>query len=282
MVRKCSYQVHKITCQCNYGHLPLTTAKRDNSWSDIHVDMVGPLAIIVTNEETGKRTEEKIQALTCSCASLGWLEIIQYDSKTSFHVSKKFDSHWLCRYPRPNIFIYDNGGEFTCCELQYLIHSYGITGIPTTVKNPQTNAFAERVHLTIGDMLRNEDFVMDPGLVWRDEFDNILQSVAWAIRTTVNTSTKHSPRQLAVGRDIILPLKMQCDWNRIVTQRRTQAVSDNRKENSHHIRHDYNIGDQILIILSTDERRKQKKIGDQVTEGPYKIKSIYRNGTVRI
>ena len=169
-----------------------------------------------------------------------------------------------------------------CCEFQELLNSCGITGIPTTIKNPQANAFAERVHLTMGVMLHNEDFVMDPRRTWRDEVENILQSVTWTIRTTVNTSTKHLSGQLAFGRDMILPLKIQCDSNRIVTRRRTQAVSDNRKENSRRIRHDYNIGDQILIILSVDERRKQKKIGDQVTEGPYKIKRIYRNGTVKI
>ena len=83
-----------------------------------------------------------------------------------------------------------------------------------------------------------------------------------AIRTTVGTNTKHSPGQLAFGRDMKLPLKIQCDWNRIVTRRRTKAVADNRKENSRRIRHDYQIGDKILIILSADERRKQKKIGD--------------------
>ena len=281
VVRKCSCQMNKITGQRNYGHLPLTTTKRDNPWSYIHVDMMVLWTITVTNEETKKRTEEKIQALTCSCASLGWLEIIQCDSKTSFHVSKKFDSHWLCRYPRPNRVIYNNGGEFTGYEFQELLNSYGITGIPTTVKNPQANAFAERVHLTMGDMLRNEDFVMDPILTWRDEVDNILQSVTWSIITTVNTSTKHSPGQLAFGRDMTLPLKIHCDWNRIVTRRKTQAVTDNQKENSRRIRHEYKIGDKILISLSADERRKQNKIGDQVTEDPYKIKMIYRNGTVK-
>ena len=211
VVRKCSCQMNKITGQHNYTHLPFTTNRRDNPWYDIHVDMVGPWTITVTNEETGKRIEEKIQALTCSYASLGWLEIIQCDSKTSFHVSKKFDSHWLCRYPRPNRVIYDKGWEFTGCEFQELLNSYGITGIPTTVKNPQANAFVERVHLTMGDMLRNEEFVMDPRLTWRDEVNNILQSVAWTIRTTANTSTKHSPGQLAFGRGMILPLKIYCD-----------------------------------------------------------------------
>ena len=106
------------------------------------------------------------------------------------------------------------------------------------------------------DMLRNEDFVMDPILTWRDEVDNILQSVTWSIITTVNTSTKHSPGQLAFGRDMTLPLKIHCDWNRIVTRRKTQAVTYILKENSRHIRHKYKIGDEILIFLSADERRK--------------------------
>ena len=57
---------------------------------------------------------------------------------------------------------------------------------------------------------------MDLRLTWRDEVDNVLQSVAWLIRTTVNTSSKYSPGKLAFGRDMILPLKINCDWNRIV------------------------------------------------------------------
>ena len=65
-----------------------------------------------------------------------------------------------------------------------------------------------------------------------------------------------------------------------MTRRNTQAVTYNLKENSRRIRHEYKIGDKIFF--SADERRKQKKIGDQVTEGPYKIKMIYRNGTVKI
>ena len=108
----------------------------------------------------------------------------------------------------------------------------------------------------MGDMLGNEDFVMDPILTWRDEVDNILQSVTWAIITTVNTSTKHSPGQLAFSRDMILPLKIHCDWNRIVTRRKTQAITYILKENSRHIRHKYKIGDEILIFLSANERRK--------------------------
>ena len=67
-----------------------------------------------------------------------------------------------------------------------------------------------------------------------------------------------------------------------MTRRKLQAVTENQKENSRRIRHEYKIGDEILIILSADERRKQKKIGEQVTERPYKFKMIYRNRMVKI
>ena len=93
VVKKYIFQMNKITGQRNYGDLPLITIKEDNPWSDIHVDMVGPWTITMTNKETTKRTEEKIQALTCNCTSLGWLEIIQCDSKSPFHDFKKFDNH---------------------------------------------------------------------------------------------------------------------------------------------------------------------------------------------
>jgi hypothetical protein len=47
-----------------------------------------------------------------------------------------------------------------------MLHSYGITIEPTSVKNPQANSMIERVHLSMGDKLRattfkGEDWVTD-------------------------------------------------------------------------------------------------------------------------
>ena len=55
--------MNKITGQRNYGHLPLITTKRYNPWSDIHVDMVGPWTITVTNEETGNEQKRRAKHL---------------------------------------------------------------------------------------------------------------------------------------------------------------------------------------------------------------------------
>ena len=65
-------------------------------------------------------------------------------------------------------------------------------------------------------------------------------------------------------------------------RRRSQAVNNNHRENSHRIRHEYSIGDEILIFLSVGESEQQKKIGNQVMEKLYEIARMFRNGTVRI
>ena len=98
------------------------------------------------------------------------------DHAIQFHIV--FTRCQEIRYPRPSWFIYDNGEELTRCDFQELLNSYAIRLVPTIVKNPQANAFTERVHLTIDDMLCNEYFILDPSNSRRDEVDNVLQRLA--------------------------------------------------------------------------------------------------------
>ena len=134
--------------------------------------------MIVIDKFIDKTSEEKIQTLACSCVILGWIEIIQCNSKTSFHVAKKVASHWIYCYPRPTCVIYYNGGGFTECGFQELLICYAITPVPTTIKNPQANDFVERVHVTMGDILHNKAFILDTKNTWRNKVDNVLLRVA--------------------------------------------------------------------------------------------------------
>jgi transposase InsO family protein len=77
---------------------------------------------------------------------------MSYSSKISEDISMLIDQTWFCRYPRPRIAIFDNGSEFSYKFLE-LLQSYGVTAKRITVKNPQTNAFVERVHQVIGDSI---------------------------------------------------------------------------------------------------------------------------------
>ena len=82
-----------------------------------------------------------------------WPDLAATATKESRTVSQLFDTHWFCRYPRPRKVIHDNGTEFKGYKFQDMYSSYGVRLQPTTVKNPRSNLVAERMNLTIGDIL---------------------------------------------------------------------------------------------------------------------------------
>ena len=202
---------------------------------------------------------------------------------TSFHIAKLFDCNWLCRYPRPLKVFYDAGGEFSGMEFQELLISYGIKKKPITVKNPQANGIIENVHLTMADMLRTEQpFIQDERDTWIDEVNLMLQGIAFAMRCTIGATIKHSPSQIVFNQDMITRIKTRTDWMYISRARDKEKVKSNNLENKSRINYEYKKDDEVLIVKSADERRRQKKIGDPIKEGPYKISRVYNNGTVDI
>ena len=46
----------------------------------------------------------------------------------------------------------------------------------------RVNALIEQIHLTMGDMLRTQEFVQDPRNQWIDDLQNMLKAIAWAYR----------------------------------------------------------------------------------------------------
>ena len=138
-----------------------------------------------------------------------WPEILSAPTKDSEFISQLFDRTWLCRYPRPVKVVHDNGGEFTGFEFQEMLSSYGIKGVPTTVKNPRSNSAAERMHLTAADILRTMIF---SGNNWQVQLETCLQSVAWALRSTVSTMSGYTPGHLFFPRDMIMQNTIIADW----------------------------------------------------------------------
>lgn len=54
--------------------------------------------------------------------------------------------------------------------------SYGIMTVTKTVKNLRANV-VERIHLTIGDMIRTEKYAIEDA--WRGEVDTMLSTCDW-------------------------------------------------------------------------------------------------------
>ena len=170
-----------------------------------------------------------MKALTIVDRATAWPEFKAAKRFTSTHVSELFDSEWLCRYPRSTTVIYDNGGEFTGNEFQELQQSYGITVLPTTVKNPRATSVAERVHLTVTDMLRCTIF---EGEDWFTKLNCNPQSVTWDMRSTVSTATHYTPGNLAFNHDMIMHMYCTVNWEIIKQNREQLALISNNREKS--------------------------------------------------
>ena len=277
-VKNCDIcQKNKITGNKKYGKIPLAEEWDNfNPWECVHVDMVGPWKVKYKLTTSGKTITVDLLALTMIDRVTSWPEFAIAHDASAIHNAILFDKNWLCRYPRPLQVIHDNGSEFIGQEFQEMLHSYGITIKPTSVKNPQANSMIERVHLSMGDKLRATTF---KGEDWVTDVDQELQSIAWAIRSTINSSTDHTPGQLVFGTDMLFQSKIKVDWENLKAKRRRLAVYNNARENRNRIDHEYEVGDQVLITLG---KREIKSKLQQPTEGPYEITKVYNNGTVKI
>ena len=185
------------------GEVPPKLAE-NNPWEEVQTDLIGPWEF-----KFSSKISFKINAVTTVDPFLGLCEIRRIKNKTSAHVATRFYEMWLSRYPRPLRCIHDNGSEFTSQEFQDTLTFFGIQSVPTTVKNPQSNAIVERMHQTTATILRS--MVTEAQLANRtlllsdsDDFiDTALASTQHAINASMHMTTRETPGALTFYRDMI-------------------------------------------------------------------------------
>ena len=153
---------------------------------------------------------------------------------------------------------------------------YGITRKPITARNPQANSVLERIHQTLGNILRTYQIYSNPDLEEEDPWSGILSAAMFALRSTYHTTLQATPMQLVFGRDSMLNVKFEADWNLIKKRKQQEINRNNIRENSKRLPYQYQVGEKILIT-----RGLKNKYGDNPYEGPYRVLSINENGTLR-
>ena len=142
------------TCQVTkktnkkYGHLPAKEAECI-PWDRLCVDLIGPYKIRPKN---GK--EQKLWCVTMIDPATNWFEMKDIKSKDAPTVANVVEQTWLSRYPWPNIIQFDRGSKFLAEFAAMIEDDYGIKQKPSLVRNPQSNAMIERIHQTIGNIIR--------------------------------------------------------------------------------------------------------------------------------
>ncbi len=204
----------------------------------------------------------------------GWFEIAPIINKTPFEVASKVEVTWMTRYPWPTQIIFDKGKEFMGEFARMCREDYGIKTRPITTRNPQANAVIERVHKTLGNMIRTKQVQESTE---KDPWTGVLAAVSFATRATYHTTLQATPAQLVFGRDSILNIMHEANWKYIKARKQDIIDQNNERENSRRVPYDYHVGDKVLM------RTEQKtKYGTNPYEGPHKIVSINDNGTVRV
>ena len=216
-----------------------------------------------------------LQAITMIDPATGWVEIKAVPSARADLVANQVELAWLTRYPLPEKVILDRGNEFLA-EFKALIEEdYGIPIKPITTRNPQANAILERVHQTIGNIIRTfkiNEMVLDDDNPW----DGILAATMFALRATVHTTSQYTPAQLVFGRDSILNVKHEANW-KIIKERKQKLINKgNERENKNRIEHKYKVGDKVLL-----KNAWKTKFNQDAYIGPYTITTVRNNGTIR-
>ena len=159
--------------------------------------------------------------------------------------------------------IYDNGSEFTS-EFKELLDSCGIKSQPTTVENPRPN-LVERMHRTLGEMTRTEDFSDDENPM--REVDALLSTCAWALHSTASLVTGYSPGQLIHNQDMIMGATIDLNWSNVLRAKEKQIIKNNKLENKKRTNHQYQVGDYVKMLHRKNTYMRPTKLS-QPNEGP--------------
>lgn len=270
--------VQSICSRCNvcqvtkkstkhYGHLPEKEAEAQ-PWDKLCVDLVGPYII--------KRKAK--QPLTLWCLTMidpatGWFEMCEIKNKEAATIANLVEQTWLSRYPWPTQIVFDKGGEFMA-EFAQMTNDYGIKRRGTTTRNPQANAILERIHQTIGNIIRTFG-IQDLDVDETNPFAAVLSAAMFAVRSTYHTTLQATPAQLVFGRDSILNIAFEANWKFIQENKQKLIHKNNQRENAKRIPHTYQVGDKVLFSTKT-----MSKFGQDPWEGPYHIRKVNNNGTV--
>ena len=281
--RKCALcQITKAKTQ-KKGQIPVKENVEVRPWHTLCIDLIGPYYLGQPKKKSEKKkTKEEKSKVTLHCLTMidpatGWFEIARIDNKESMEVANVLERQkWLTRYPWPTEVICDRGREFMGAVKDMLKDDYGVSKKMITTRNPQANSMVERAHQTVHNMIRTNQLHADPNP--EERIDGILSAIGFAMRSTYHTTLKATPSQLVFGRDAILNVGFQADWEYIRQNKERRIIQNNARENAKRDNHQYAVNDQVMV-----KQRPHRKHGSKdLYAGPFTVTAVNDNGTVRL
>jgi transposase InsO family protein len=271
IVKSCDACLRSKLPGMGYGELPPREAGL-LPWNEVAVDLIGPWTLNIQGAEV------KFNALTCIDPVSNLVEIARIHNKTAAHVGTIFENTWIARYPRPLRCIHDNGGEFIGADFLRVLETNGIKDVPTTVKNPQSNAICERMHQTAGNILRTLEITHPPQTLEEAQLlvDSALATTMHATRTAIHTTLRVSPGAFVFQRDMFLDIPIIANMQ-MIQERRQILINENlRRQNLKRRSFDYAVNGEVLVKIPNPSKLQDR------AEGPFTIQQVHTNGTLTI
>ena len=92
----------------------------------------------------------------------------------------------------------------------------------------------------------------------------------------MHTTTQHTPSQLVFGRDTILDINQEANWQLIKQHKQVFINKGNQKENRQRQSHVYRTGDKILL-----KNAWKMEFNQDTYIGPNTVTKVRNNGIVR-
>ena len=142
----------------------------------------------------------------------GWSETSQTPNKTAAEIADITEKNWFTCYPLPQRIVFDSSIKFMAEFSKMCQNNYGLKRKPITTRNPQSNAIIDRIHQTIGNIIRT--FVMY-NIVNNDPCSGTLDATMFSVHANYPTTLQAHPMKLVFGRETILNINHVVDWEHI-------------------------------------------------------------------
>ena len=152
----------------------------------------------------------------------------------------------------------DRGTEFMAQFSKMCQNDYGLKRKPITTRNPQSDAIIERIHQTIGNIIRT--FYVS-NIVNYDPWSIIISATMFSVRSTYHTTLQSSPMQLVFGLDSILNIKHVVDWEHIRQCKQELINRNNKRKNMRRNNHQYKFGEKLLVKREKNSNHELEFMG---------------------
>ena len=132
-----------------------------------------------------------------------WAEAYPIPDQEAKTVAEVFVNHFVARFGTPMLIHTDQGRNFESKLFKEMCNLLGVKKTRTTAFWPQSDGLVERLNRTIGTMIAA--YVTENQRTW----DKDLQILMMAYRATPHESTKLSPNEMMLGKEVSMPLDIQ-------------------------------------------------------------------------